>query len=234
MSVNAGSEKSVLIWDLPVRLVHWLLVICFIGAYLTSEDEGLSLLHVTLGYTMVFLMTLRIIWGFIGSKYARFSNFVKGPNAVMTYFESLVQKVPEHHTGHNPAGALAIIGLLLLGLLVGFSGFAALHEIWGEWGEEVHEAIANVMLILVIVHVIAVVASGWLHDESLIMSMINGAKKVDSSYAITNAHRKLAVVVLLGVLSFWAYQYVHADVGGIDGLSSSAEQEKDHQENDDD
>lgn len=234
MSVNAGSKKSVLIWDLPVRLVHLLLVICFIGAYLTSEDEGLSLLHVTLGYTMVFLMTLRIIWGFIGSKYARFSNFVKGPNAVMSYFESLVQKVPEHHTGHNPAGALAIIGLLLLGLAVGFSGFAALHEIWGEWGEEVHEAIANLMLILVIVHVIAVVASGWLHDESLILSMINGTKKVDSTLAITNPHRKIAVVILGAVLSFWAYQYLNADAGGVDGLSSFAVQDKEHQENDDD
>lgn len=219
MSTNQVNTKSVFVWDMPVRLVHWLLAICFFGAYLTSDDEGANLLHVTFGYTLVALMTFRVLWGFIGSKYAKFSNFIRGPRAIFSYFESLIQQKPEHHIGHNPAGALAIVGLLLLGLAVGFSGFSALHEFGGGLGEEIHETVANLMLILVIVHICAVIASSLIHKENLVKAMLTGTKKVEPNQGITSTHRSLAFLLLLVIASFWTYQYLTSEQGGVDGIA---------------
>ena len=86
----------------------------FAGAYLTAESERWRLLHVTLGYTMAGLVGFRIFWGLVGTRYARFSSFLRGPQAIARYLKSLVSGKPEHHTGHNPAGALAILEFLAL------------------------------------------------------------------------------------------------------------------------
>ena len=103
--MNTETRSSTLVWDLPVRLFHWLLVLCFAGAWLTAESEHWRLVHVTLGYTMAALVAFRIVWGLLGTRYARFSSFVRGPSAVLAYLRSLSGPKPEHHTGHNPAGA---------------------------------------------------------------------------------------------------------------------------------
>ena len=100
---------STLVWDVPVRVFHWLLVLCFAGAWLTAESEHWRLVHVTLGYTMAGLVAFRVLWGLVGTRYARFASFVRGPSAVLGYLKSLIGRHPEHHTGHNPAGALAIV-----------------------------------------------------------------------------------------------------------------------------
>jgi len=76
------------IWDLPVRIVHWLLVVCFTGAYLTADSESWRLVHITLGYTMGGLIVFRIVWGLIGSRYARFAEFIKGPTAIISYLKA--------------------------------------------------------------------------------------------------------------------------------------------------
>ena len=126
---NLGNQKNiVLIWDLPVRAIHWLLVLCFVGAYLTAEDDDLRLLHVTLGYTLAAVMAVRFIWGFIGSKHARFKNFIRGPEATWKYLMSLLKAKPQQHTGHNPLGAIAILGLMLLGLGVSFTGWNSIND----------------------------------------------------------------------------------------------------------
>ena len=215
---NSVSQKNiVLIWDLPVRAIHWLLVISFIGAYLTAEEDGLRLLHVTLGYTLAALILIRIIWGFIGSKHARFTSFIKGPEATWKYFLSLLKAKPQQHTGHNPLGALAILGLMLLGLIVSFTGWCALHQVGGEWNEELHEAIAEGMLLLVAIHVLSVIAASFLHHENLVKAMVNGFKTGKPSEQITNPHPSIALLLVLAVIGFWGYQYTHAVDGGIDG-----------------
>ncbi|HET7525957.1 MAG TPA: cytochrome b/b6 domain-containing protein, partial [Burkholderiaceae bacterium] len=107
-----GPVKPVLVWDAPVRVFHWLMVLSFAGAYLTAESERWRLLHVTLGYTMAGLLAFRIVWGLIGTRHARFASFVRGRAAVMRYLRSLLGGRPEHHAGHNPAGAWAIVALL--------------------------------------------------------------------------------------------------------------------------
>jgi len=215
---NPGSQKNiVLIWDFPVRAIHWLLVLCFIGAYLTAEVDRLRLLHVTLGYTLAALMVVRIIWGFIGTKHARFTNFIKGPEATWKYLMSLLKAKPQQLTGHNPLGALAILGLIFLGLGVSFTGWCALHQVGGEWNEVLHEAIAEGMLVLVGLHVLSVFAATFLHHENLLRAMVNGFKTGKSDEQITNPHPSIALLVVLSVVGFWGYQYTHAIDGGVDG-----------------
>ena len=204
---NTALVKSVLVWDAPVRVFHWLMVLCFAGAYLTSESETWRLLHVTLGYTMAGLVAFRIIWGFVGTRYARFSSFVRGPRAVAAYLRSLLTRQPEHHVGHNPAGAIAIVGMLALTAAIAATGWATYNELAGEWIAELHEVIANGMLLLIGLHIAAVVVSGWLHRENLARAMLTGRKDANISQGIQSAWRVVAVLILAAVAGFWYLQW---------------------------
>lgn len=227
----AAPAKRILVWDAPVRVFHWLMVLCFFGAYVTSESERWRLLHVTLGYTMVGLVGFRILWGLVGTRYARFASFVRGPKAVTRYVGAILQGRPEHHTGHNPAGALAIIALLGLALFVAASGWATYNELGGEWLEEAHEAVANLMLLLVGVHVLAVVLSSWLHRENLVGAMISGRKPGKPEEGIRSAWRSVAAVMLIAVLGFWWLQWQSAPADG--GLLDRPAAERHHDDDDD-
>jgi cytochrome b len=204
---NTALVKSVLVWDAPVRVFHWLMVLCFAGAYLTSESETWRLLHVTLGYTMAGLVAFRIIWGFVGTRYARFSSFVRGPRVVAAYLRSLLTRKPEHHVGHNPAGAIAIVGMLALTAAIAATGWATYNELSGEWVAELHEVIANGMLLLIGLHIAAVVVSGWLHRENLARAMLTGRKDGTTSQGIQSAWRVVAVLILAAVAGFWYLQW---------------------------
>jgi len=218
---------NILVWDVPVRVFHWLMVLCFAGAWLTAESERWRLLHVTLGYTMAALVVFRLVWGLVGTRHARFSAFVRGPAAVARYVRSIVQRQPEHHTGHNPAGALAILALLALAALITVTGWANYNEIalpWPEkWMEELHEGAASVMLALVGVHVLAVVFSSRLHHENLARAMVTGRKAGPPSEGIRSAWHSLGALMLVAVLGFWWLQWQGAPSGGAgDGANADA------------
>lgn len=198
---------TILVWDMPVRVFHWLMVLCFAGAYLTSESERWRAVHTTLGYTMAGLIAFRLVWGFIGSRYARFSDFVRGPAAVASYLRALLQGRPQHFLGHNPAGALAILALLSLGAATTASGWFALQESSGELWEEIHETLANVMLAVVLVHVVAVVASSRLHHENLVSSMLTGEKTGQPEQGLRRGWHSIGWMILLGVAAFWWLQW---------------------------
>ena len=204
---NTALVKSVLVWDAPVRVFHWLMVLCFAGAYLTSESETWRLLHVTLGYTMAGLVAFRIIWGFVGTRYARFSFFVRRPKAVAAYLRSILARKPKHHTGHNPAGAIAIVGMLALTAAIAPTGWATYNEWAGEWVAELHEVIANGMLLLIGLHIAAVMVSGWLHKENLARAMLTGRKNGTISQGIPSAWRGAAALILTAVAGFWFLQW---------------------------
>ncbi len=229
-----SKTRQVLVWDVPVRVFHWLMVLSFAGAYLTAESERWRLLHVTLGYTMAGLVAFRILWGLVGTRYARFSSFVRGPKAVMQYLRSLLGGRPEHHTGHNPAGALAILALLGLTAAVALTGWANYNELGGDWLEEVHEAFANVMLAIVGVHIAAVILSSWLHGENLVRAMINGRKAGRPEEGIRSAWRTVAALMLTAVLGFWWLQWQGAPSGGDAGNGVTVTAKAAHHGNDDD
>ncbi len=197
--------QKILVWDWPVRLGHWLMVGGFTLAWLTGDSETFRLVHVIAGATVLGVATFRLPWGFIGSRYARFVDFVRGPTAVKDYLTSLLRLQPDHHVGHNPAGGWAIVLLLGLGIVTGLAGWAIYNDIGGHLLEEVHEALAATMLTVVIVHVAGVISGSLLHGENLVRAMLNGHKQGAPEAAIRSA-RPLAAALLLAwvaVAGWW-------------------------------
>jgi len=207
-----------MVWDAPVRVFHWMMVLSFAGAYITAESERWRLLHVTLGYTMAGLVGFRILWGLVGTRPARFSSFVRGPAAVKRYLLAILRGQPEHHVGHNPAGALAIVGMLVLTLAIAASGWSIYNEIGGDWLEEVHEFAANLMLALIGVHIAGVLLASWMHHENLSGAMIDGRKSAPPEDGVRSAWRSVAVLMLVAVLGLWGLQWQSAP--GATGLGA--------------
>jgi len=185
-----NSQELIKVWDLPLRLFHWLLVAGFVVAYLT-EDELLTV-HVWAGYLMFGLLLFRLVWGFIGSDYARFSNFLCSPVKTVIYVKDVVALKAKRYLGHNPAGAAMIMLLLVSLLMTSITGFAVygadqgagpLANIVGssneELWEEVHEFFANFTLLLVFVHIAGVVVESLIHRENLAKAMWHGYKKAE-------------------------------------------------------
>lgn len=187
---------KILVWDWPVRLGHWLMVAGFIVAWLTGDSESFRLVHVIAGATVLGVATFRLPWGFIGSRYARFVDFVRGPTAVKAYLASLLRLQPAHHTGHNPAGGWAIVLLLGLGILTGLAGWAIYNDLGGHFLEELHEGLATAMLTMVFVHLAGVLSGSLVHGENLVRAMLTGRKWGSADEAIPSA-RPLAAVLLL-------------------------------------
>ena len=196
--------KKILVWDLPTRLFHWLLALSFLGAFLSADSERHRDVHVALGYTVLGLVAFRLVWGLIGTRYARFSAFPLSPRRAFAYLKSLASRAPQHHVGHNPAGSLAIYALLALALGAGASGYAAYNDIGGEALAELHEAAANAMLGLVLVHIGAVIVSSFVHRENLVAAMLHGYKPGRSGEGISSKQRFVGALVLLATLGFWA------------------------------
>jgi len=197
-------KTRILVWDFPTRLFHWLLAGSFAGAFVTAESEYFRDLHVLFGYTLLGLIGFRLLWGIIGTRYARFSAFSLRPTRLKAYLKSLFTGSPQHYVGHNPAGSWVIVGLLLLGLLAGITGYATYHEHGGEWLEELHEGTANTMLALVAVHVLGVLVSSLLHRENLVRAMINGYKTGEPGQGVGRAHWLLGAGMIAGMAVLWS------------------------------
>ena len=196
--------NRILVWDVPTRVFHWLLAASFVGVFVTGDSEKWRDVHVALGYIMLALIAFRFVWGFVGTRYARFSSFTFSPAKVVAYLKSLLSRSPEHYVGHNPAGSWVIYGLLSLGLLSGATGYAVYSEIGGEWLEEMHELAANGMLALVVVHIAGVLVSSLLHRENLARSMISGYKKGAGAQGIRRSHWMIGTGLLAGAIALWS------------------------------
>ena len=182
--------STIKVWDLPVRIFHWSLLAAFFIAYIT-EDELLTL-HAYAGYTIMGLLGFRLIWGLIGTRHARFSDFVKRPAAVKAYLKDVLSFRAKRYLGHNPAGGAMVIALLLSLLITSVTGLMTygseelsgpladtmlnLPHFVGNAAEEVHEFFANFTVLLVLLHVVGVVMASFQHGENLVRSMFTGFK----------------------------------------------------------
>jgi cytochrome b len=182
-----NTENTIKVWDLPLRIFHWLLVIAFAIAYIT-EDDFLSV-HIWAGYVITGLLVFRLIWGFTGGHYARFANFICRPGESISYFNNALAFKAKRYIGHNPAGAvmiLMLLGSLVMTALTGFAVYGAEEnagplamigmeneELW----EEAHEFFANLTLALVFVHIMGVALESFLHKENLSKAMLTGYKR---------------------------------------------------------
>jgi cytochrome b len=212
MSAAQDREDTLSVWDAPVRVFHWLLVLALIGSYLTQELEGNYFrYHVWFGYTVIVLVTSRIIWGLVGPRHARFSSFLRGPRATGRYLMSLFRPPYEAYTGHNPLGGLMVIAMLVLLLAQGVTGLFANDQIFDTgplfgyvsaatsddltaW----HHRIFNALLVLTALHVAAVFGYLFLRRENLITPMFTGRKlrqHVRAGEEITGSQVWLALLI---------------------------------------
>ena len=195
--------QRILVWDVPTRVFHWLLVLSFCGAYLTAESERYRDIHVVLGYTLLGLIGFRLLWGIFGTRYAQFRSFLFKPGEIAAYARSLLKAKPAHYTGHNPLGSVAIWLLLGLSILAGGSGVLLFEDIGGETLEELHEFASNAMLFIALIHLAGVVVSSVLHRENLARAMVTGFKSSRPEQGIHRSYLWLGVIMLTAVVAFW-------------------------------
>ncbi|MGA0938095.1 MAG: cytochrome b/b6 domain-containing protein [Sedimenticolaceae bacterium] len=187
------SHQTIRVWDPLVRIFHWSLASAFFIAYITEDD--FMTVHEYAGYAVLSLIGIRLIWGIVGTKYARFSNFVTSPKTTIKYIKSIFTFNAERHIGHNPAGGAMIIALLVSLTLTATTGMlyygiedqsglaASFVSGWPNFLndplEEIHEFFANLSIFLVIAHVAGVLIAAIQHGENLIASMWHGRKQAD-------------------------------------------------------
>ena len=184
-------ESSIKVWDPFVRIFHWGLVIAFVTTYV-SEEEILGI-HTLAGYVVLGLLSLRLVWGFIGTRHARFSDFTFSPASIRAFIRDTLKLRARRYIGHNPAGGAMIFLLIVSLLLTSITGMAiyaaAEHagpfaglltnssEFMKEALEETHEFFANFTLFLVFIHIAGVIVESFIHRENLAKSMITGYKR---------------------------------------------------------
>ena len=170
-------RAGVKVWDPFVRLFHWSLVAGFALAWLSAEES--RSLHEYLGYAVAGLVLARVLWGFVGSRHARFSDFLRPPRAVLAYLGDIARRREARYLGHNPAGAAMIVALLVAIGGTALSGWLyTTDRFWGvEWVEEAHELLAHLTLALVALHVAGVALASRRHAENLVRAMIDGRKR---------------------------------------------------------
>ncbi|MEY2633095.1 MAG: hypothetical protein RIR00_1749 [Pseudomonadota bacterium] len=199
------AQTAIRVWDWPTRVGHLLLILAFAGAWLSSEGERWRLLHVYCGYTLAGVIGFRLLWGVLGSRHARFAAFVRPPQAALAYLGALLRGRPPHYSGHNPAGGLAILLLLALGLLTAASGHLSYESLLPEALDEVHEACAEALLAVVGLHLLGVAVGSLAHRENLVRAMLTGDKAGPPADAIPHSHPLWAALLLAAVLAGWAY-----------------------------
>jgi cytochrome b len=196
-------SQRMMVWDVPTRVFHWLLVVSFAGAFLTAESERYRDIHVVLGYTLLGLIVFRLVWGFAGSRYAQFRSFLFKPAEIKAYVISMLKAKPAHYVGHNPAGSVSVFLLLALGIAVSVSGVILFQDIGGDALEELHELVSYLMLTVVGLHLAGVLVSSLMHKENLVRSMITGSKPAQPNAGISRSHAWLGVIMLALVVAFW-------------------------------
>lgn len=211
---------KILVWDIPTRLFHWLFAGAFAVAWLTSDSDSWLNVHVFAGYLMLGLLGFRLIWGFIGGRYARFASFHFSLKESVAYLVQVLAGTARRHIGHNPAGSWAVYLLLALGLLAGLSGMITLGgqegqgplaqwvPYWaGEAFKEVHEALASAMLGVVVLHLAGVALESWRHRENLPRAMVTGLKEgtPDASTPSRRLVSALLLMVAFGTGTVWYF-----------------------------
>jgi cytochrome b len=222
--------RRILVWDMPTRVFHWLQALSFAAAYLTAFSERLRNYHVALGYILLGLLVFRLLWGFIGTRYARFRSFLFNPGEIVAYLLTMVKGKPLHYLGHNPAGSVSIWLLLALGIFICVTGVMALQDDASDLVVDLHGVATDVMLGVIVLHLIGVLMSSILNRENLVSSMFTGFKRVpgqkffvrvpgqksyvsaESDEGIQRAYNWLGVLIVVAVVVFW-FAYVRKPLG---------------------
>jgi len=211
-----------LVWDLPLRLFHWLIVLSIIGSYTTAK-LGVDYMqyHFYFGYFMIAMLIFRITWGFIGPRHARFSSFLTGPSTFFTYAKGMFSPAGHVSVGHNPVGGVMVIVMLILLAVQATTGlfttdtiiwngpfYPSVSESTGSLLSSVHEANFNIILGVVGLHLAAIIYYHWVKKQNLVSAMFTGYKPaahVPEHLAIPSSQvlKALAVCVAAAGIVYW-------------------------------
>jgi cytochrome b len=211
-TTNEHTATSVKVWDFPVRIIHWGLALSVFGAWLTRELEGdWFAWHTRCGYAVLVLVLTRIVWGLIGTRYARFADFVRGPLTVAKYIKEISRSSGDsRYLGHNPLGALMIIALLTMLLMQAVTGLFANDQIFetgplfGYVSVAVsdqlttwHKQIFDLLWIAILVHIAAALFYLWVLGQNLILPLLTGRKSGAADQGIRSSRTAWAVLIAL-------------------------------------
>jgi cytochrome b len=210
---DAPAAEGRLVWDLPLRVTHWTLVISVAGAWITHY-AGTQWFewHRRLGYATLVLVVFRLLWGFVGTRHSRFASFLPGPHALLEYVRN---RGAAATVGHNPLGALSVVAMLVLLLVQAATGLYANDEIanagpfYGWITQETsnritgcHEANSNLLLGMIVLHLLAIAWYAFAARRPLVRAMLTGrkdARDVAPGEAITDSRTVLAVVIVVAL-----------------------------------
>jgi cytochrome b len=170
-------QGEVLVRDPLVRIFHWSVVAgCLLNLAVFTDGKAV---HRWIGYGVALALAIRLVWVFVGTRHAQFSDFAPSPAAFVTYLKALVHGKEPRFLGHNPAGTVMMLALMALLAAVSLTGWMLTLDAW--WGnkalEELHDALANSILFFAGLHVAAALFESWKHDENLVWSIITGRKR---------------------------------------------------------
>lgn len=211
------SKQSAPLWDIPIRVCHWLFVVVIAFSWWSAEYDHLEW-HLRSGYTLLGLLLFRIVWGIIGSQSARFTHFIKSPGAVIAYARTLFKRPAPLSAGHNPMGGWSVILLLTLmlvqvclglisedvdGLASGPLSYKVSYDL-GRWAAETHEELFDVLLVFIALHVSFVLFYQFYKKDNLIVPMFKGSKAgVDTSQLKQTAVWIALIIAALSATAVW-------------------------------
>jgi cytochrome b len=218
MPTETTDGVSVRVWDWPVRAVHWAMAVLLVVLVTTAQIGGNAMeWHIRAGETMLALVLFRILWGFVGSRYARFASFLRGPGAVASYARSLSRPPHELHVGHNPLGGWMVIALLVALLIQAGTGLFSNDDVLTEGplvrfiSKDLSDTISGfhlknawVVVALASIHIAAVLYYLIALKENLIAPMLHGSKTLPASQAESDQTpmRHAKAVALLAACAF--------------------------------
>lgn len=173
------APPQVKVWDPLVRLFHWSLVALFAFSFFTGDEWKQA--HILSGYAIIGLLFIRVAWGVVGSRHARFSSFIYRPSTTLGFIRDSLAMKATRYVGHNPAGGAMVVTLLVAISGIVTTGYMMTTDTyWGiEWVEDTHEVLVNITLGLVLFHIGGVLLTSLEHKENLVRAMITGRKRAE-------------------------------------------------------
>ena len=206
----AETKRTVRIWDLPTRIVHWAMALSVAGAFV-SVKTGAMAWHGRFGLAMLGLLVFRLAWGFVGSTYARFGQFLPGPSALRAYLRG-----EWRGEGHNPLGALSVLAMLAILLLLAATGlfanddvafegplYALAGKVFSDRASGIHRLLEPGLILLVLAHLGAIAYYVRFRRATLIMPMITGLKPSDAAPARGGGAARFSAALILALAAVW-------------------------------
>lgn len=234
------------IWTLPTRIFHWLLVAGMVVAYLVAGEDDLLNIHSSAGYMIGVLIAFRIIWGFFGPKYSRFTDFPFGIKAIRTFITDM-QTSKSKYAGHNPGASYVMFGIIICSMLIVVSGSLLLASegqglfrsiqigMSSDALKEIHEIAVNIIIALVILHLIGNTVDFIFNRQAgTLKSMFNGYKNIDAENARLNTFQKvLATAGIIAALAIVPYALTTQKITPETEKSGVQKNENSEEEDDD-